>query len=245
MKQPLYSAHLKMVWARERHLDTLFKDMRDFYNPDHPSRVGAPPGGFRPPPLVMWSLAVADAVHNMRCALDHAAYDLAKASLLTQKLSRKPARDTAFPLLSSPNKGTFERQLQDIPEPAVRAQIEQFQPYDKRNPLWILAELNNVDKHEELKIFSAWMSLSGDLGGLPPGSSVQVNLDDGKAFRVDAEGNKEEVAPHTPSVTMQLEMPRSGNKFDVTVLQEVHTFVAQQVMPSLARFLVPVEGTPK
>ena len=244
MKQPLYSAHLKLTWAQEWHLNTLFKDMRDFYSPDHPSRTGAPPGGFRPPPLVMWSLAVADAVHNMRCALDHAAYDLAKASLLTRKLKRKPVRDTAFPLLSAPNSGTFERQLQDIPDPAVRKQIEDWQPYDKRNPLWILAELNNVDKHEELKIFAALISATGDIGGLPPGHSVQVNIDDGRSFRVDEQGNKEEVAPHTPFITMQLEMPRSGNKFDVTVLQDVHTFVAQQVMPSLARFLVPVPETP-
>jgi hypothetical protein len=229
-----------MVWAQQQHLNTLFKDMHDFHNnPDHPSRAGAPPGGFRPPPVVMWSLAVADAVHNMRCALDHAAYDLAKASLLTRKLARKPARDTAFPLLTSPNKGTFERQLQDIPDAAVRALIDRLQPYDKRNPLWILAELNNVDKHEELKIFPAMISVIGVLSG-EPGSSTFVSLDDGSAYKVDEKGNREEVPGHTPSVSLQLEMPRSGNKFDVSVLQDVHTFVAQQVLPSLARFLVPV-----
>src|SRR5262245_10290342 len=115
---PFNSARMKLLWA-QRHLDFLFADMQAFFGerPDQSSRtepaskadlVHSP---FRFPPVVPWSLSVGDAVHNMRCALDHIAFELAVADLRLRNLSKKPSHDTGFPLLLTPNKGTFERKL--------------------------------------------------------------------------------------------------------------------------------------
>jgi hypothetical protein len=250
---PFNSAILKLEWA-QRHLDFLYSDMRAFYgNQNKPAPrdddletqaelVHAP---FRPPPVVPWSLIVGDAVHNMRCALDHIAYELAIADLRHRKLNRKPTRDTLFPIFVTPNKGNFERLTADITRPDIRQQIDALQPYDRRNPLWMLAELSNVDKHERLNIFPAVISFTGTLNA---SSATQIGLADGRVFTVDpATGQPhEELKPSfTPSVSLKMVMPRTaGAEFDVSILQEVHDFISGEVFPQLSRFLTTVPKPP-
>jgi hypothetical protein len=101
-----------------------------------------------------WGLMVGDAIHNMRCALDHLWWQLA-----IDHLGRKPtdaeARDIQFPILtfSTPEKFRRHRFLKHVsPEAAEKA--ERCQRYDAPEEevllLTIVATLSNRDKHREI-----------------------------------------------------------------------------------------------
>ena len=53
------------------------------------------------------------------------------------------------------------------------------------------------------------MTFTGVVSG-EAGSSTVMNIGDGSAYRVDAQGNKETAAPHTPPISLQLKMPQDG-----------------------------------
>jgi hypothetical protein len=107
------------------------------------------------PPLPLWSLILGDAVHNLRSSLDHIAYELALRGVKAKGLSRKPDRRTAFPLQIDQNSGQFDAALIDIVNQDVRKEIKRLQPYDRRNCLWPLAELDIADKHHQLVLHDA------------------------------------------------------------------------------------------
>lgn len=97
-----------------------------------------------PPIPGHWSALVGDILHNLRCALDHLAWQLVLAC------GGEPTKNTAFPILLQ--KPDYE--TPDIP-PGIthgfRQRIDQVQPYSSGVPdLRILRHLNNVDKHREL-----------------------------------------------------------------------------------------------
>lgn len=242
---PLDSAWTKLHWA-QRHLDLLYKEAAAFYGNQHQASgsendseasnktVYKP---FRPPPTIPWSLIVADAIFNMRCALDHIAYALAVQRLKSLNLSRPPTRDTAFPIFNSPNAGNFARLTADI-EPDARQVIDALQPYERRNNLWIVAELSNVDKHERLNVFPAMIAFTGKLT-ISPGNVVNIDLADGGIVTTDPVSGKpkKEFDPDfTPSVSLKMVMPRSGTAFDASILQEIQEFIRGAVFPPLARF---------
>lgn len=106
-----------------------------------------------PPPGI--SLNVGDAVHNLRSALDHLVCQLAIAAGHGSACSH-----TQFPVFrndSAKNRTTIGRRLNGL-TPAARAEIEALQPYKRTplapesDPLWMLSELDNVDKHRILVV---------------------------------------------------------------------------------------------
>jgi hypothetical protein len=93
---------------------------------------------------------IGDAAHNLRSALDHIAFALAKP------VSPKKEKDIAFPLLTQ--RGGFRRRakicLPGVPR-KVRAEIQRLQPYHGRSwcdtkILGKLQTINNWDKHRAL-----------------------------------------------------------------------------------------------
>jgi len=103
------------------------------------------------PPLLRWSLIAADAVQNMRAALDHAIHGLAAAYTL-----QNPPPDwesLAFPICNGPEKFPGARwRLGPLRRfETVVAAVEALQPYNREPKdlplLGILQELNNADKH--------------------------------------------------------------------------------------------------
>ncbi len=110
------------------------------------------------PDILRWALLLGDALHNMRCALDHIVYALA----VRQTGQNPPPNDSRlmFPICSEPkfwnSKGTQDR-IMGLNEP-TRAAIERMQPYNRLKagqwfaPLWWLAQLNDIDKHRLLHI---------------------------------------------------------------------------------------------
>jgi len=108
----------------------------------------------KPPALARWGLLLGDCLHNLRCALDHALYAVAIA-----ESGVNPPPDAAtlqFPITSSA--AAFDaarRRIRSLSAAAQRA-IEAWQPYNSpqetADPLLLLNELDNIDKHRSLHL---------------------------------------------------------------------------------------------
>lgn len=91
---------------------------------------------------------VGDALHNLRSALDHLAYQLVIAN------GEKPRKLTSFPICKTVERyqTTGLRQIEGMRQNAKDA-IEAVQPYrgaDPADTLWCLHQLDIVDKHRVL-----------------------------------------------------------------------------------------------
>jgi hypothetical protein len=132
----------------------------------------------RPPPPQL-SLLIGDAVQNLRSALDHTVYFLAERNLGT--LTPEIEGALMFPIVGCENsKGELadgsqifagavrKGQLKGVPDPA-RTFIENEQPYHwgtedggyRYHWLWVLHNLNRIDKHRRLAVTTAWLDLPG------------------------------------------------------------------------------------
>ncbi|MCL4535259.1 MAG: hypothetical protein M1370_08905 [Bacteroidetes bacterium] len=102
-------------------------------------------------------LLVGDCLHNLRSALDHLAYNLA-VKHRGEPLPGRAAETSEFPILGTrPMTPKEERSKIGCIEPAARAIIKGLQPYHRgddynRDPLWILYELERIDKHRLLHV---------------------------------------------------------------------------------------------
>jgi hypothetical protein len=102
-----------------------------------------------------WGLIIGDAVHNMRCALDHLWWQLA-----IDYLGRKPTKEEApaiqFPILTeqAPDDWGKHRFLKYVSSEAAE-KAKPFQAYDRTDdqvPIFgALADLSNSDKHREIR----------------------------------------------------------------------------------------------
>lgn len=97
----------------------------------------------------MYGVIVGDVIHQLRSALDHAVWKLAKPPV---------DFETAFPicLYELGKKGSFQsvsgKRLRNV-DPSAVNYIESVQPYKRfgvKDPLWALNELWNWDKHRQL-----------------------------------------------------------------------------------------------
>jgi hypothetical protein len=105
------------------------------------------------PDTLRWALLLGDALHNMRCALDHIIYALAIRQ--TGQDPPPKASRLMYPICSSLevwNSKTIQGRIASLNEP-TRAAIEKTQPYNRLKagqrftPLWWLGQLNDIDKH--------------------------------------------------------------------------------------------------
>lgn len=125
------------------------------------------------PPDEIWGPIIGDAVHNLRSALDHLAWNLA-----TDQARAETPRRIEFPIiLDDPDKdaearGKLKRLLGCL-RPETHAVIDGSQPYktgDSHHPLWLLQALWNTDKHRTLHttgfayILAANLSESSEYG---------------------------------------------------------------------------------
>ncbi len=103
-----------------------------------------------------WALLLGDFLHNVRSALDHMVWQLVLAN------DERPSRSNEFPIAVDP--GWFDRKakryLAGVHDDAI-AVIRSLQPFRvsdegkrKLDPLWLLNELENVDKHRLVHVLS-------------------------------------------------------------------------------------------
>ena len=120
-----------------------------------------------------WSAMVGDALHNMRSALDHLAWQLVNLD------GGSPCEHTQFPIFDSrtnakgnPREVTIQPQIrrQDI-----RAALDEVQPYQDVTPteteLSVISTLNNRDKHRLLLTMAGVLNTDDD--------APSYTLDDG------------------------------------------------------------------
>jgi hypothetical protein len=110
-------------------------------------------------PPAHWALVAGDAIQNLRAALDHAIWELVVKQKGSQFAEAK-AFKIDFPIVDKPSSFPRSRLVEvGLPEPSI-AVIENAQPYvreqdaPRRDPLWFLRELSNVDKHRLLHVVS-------------------------------------------------------------------------------------------
>lgn len=153
---PLDGPRLKLRRA-EQHFDCLDEVIKGFLesnpytfaiqpNPKPPKYVLV--GKAKESPPLDWSAIVGDFAHNARSALN----------LLVFQLSSLPAQDgqrfnLQFPIVGDAPRyaDAKNRELAGVPAPH-EAIIEGFQPYNRAegfatDALWLLADINNADKH--------------------------------------------------------------------------------------------------
>jgi hypothetical protein len=107
------------------------------------------------PPDDLWGPVIGDIVHNLRSALDHLAWDIARP-----ESRRDNARDIGFPIFlthpaNKPKVCQALRQKLDHIRPEFHGVIKRVQPYeaqDLHHPLWLLNQLWNADKHRTLHV---------------------------------------------------------------------------------------------
>jgi len=158
--QSLRHAELKASRALE-HLEALGAELQLFYDakPYTITRFDDTRSGKHVVRVQMKDLSdrtatlAGDAVHNLRCALDHSVFSLA-----VYATGAIPGARLQWPVLETPNDKTLKQQTSGIPAEAV-AIIESLQPYHvgpnaafKKSPLWQLHKLDIIDKHRRVAI---------------------------------------------------------------------------------------------
>lgn len=104
-------------------------------------------------PPINFALLAGEVAHQLRSALDHAVYDLCSI-----RYRRPPKHLTQFPIFETLDgyKSRGIPKIKDIPKSASTL-IKKVQPYHRRtaireDPLWMLHDLNNTDKHRLIPV---------------------------------------------------------------------------------------------
>jgi hypothetical protein len=117
-----------------------------------------------------WSLIVADAVHNLRCALDHLAWQLALRHYKGRSIPKRLWREIQFPVVTQDKEWPHCREhFTD----ADADKLKNFQPFKAPPPepyrkTWdVFREffgargVSNIDKHRRLNVVYFGMDLEG------------------------------------------------------------------------------------
>lgn len=175
-KERLLSSPRAKIARADEHLDALYRETDSWGDGDpfavmRESNADGSVHLFRlrfksQPDVWRWALILGDALHNLRCALDHMVYALAIAQ--TGKAPPEDDEKLAFPICSEPK--FFQNQRWRIASlnECTQTAIEKAQPYNRAKPgrvvtpLWFLAQLDDIDKHR-LSHLSPAAALPDDL----------------------------------------------------------------------------------
>ena len=192
-----------------------------------------------------------DCLYNLRSSLDHLVHELA-VKHIKRPLTDAESIDTMFPIFKDPT-GFKQKGLGRIRYLAPRAQafIQRLQPYHTNNPtshpLWLLNQLNNIDKHRRLLV--TFFTTVGAGTEMPEGAR-QVSFRWGRAFAltrrktivaryqcVTVDGSRRVKMKVHPSFEMILGDPPARGKYVVVVLDELIHIIGQRILPGGKGFL--------
>ena len=250
------SVRLKIIWSK-KHLDTLDSEIEQWRsgsrNPFRLQRIrdGVPLTEFRAKvrfdPTIPDSipLLIGDAVHNLRSALDH----LACALVNTKGPSTYEAGRTRieFPIFADQVKfksnGASKIRKMDT---EARKEIEAVQPYHagdnaRSGRLWILHQLDIIDKHRQITIMGGRYSLPASFQPkTPSGEEIVV---DGRIYVPFKDGDIIRLVDVDPGFQPDLKgaiacrwEDGAHRILDIGALRLIHEHVAAEVVPRFARF---------
>ena len=222
-----------------------------------------------PPPFEL-SLVAGDAVHALRSALDHLALELAVA-VSEDGLDPGIESSSEFPIFpfekgtergsdlfnrvqkktGEPAPGSGLHKLRGIDGEAVKA-IEGIQPYHRgtayaEDPLWVIHELDRIDKHRRLHLIGYAMGSVG-IGAGPDGTAYLGSVQFSKMGHSGPVENGTVVADFTASADshFQLNFTReialseatlpNANRL-VPTLSQLRDYIRDRVIPLLSPFL--------
>jgi hypothetical protein len=237
----LENSRLKLKRAKE-HLEALDTELRVFME-STPYTIeqeeGLQQGRYhfrlktiRTPPSC-FGLLIGDAVHNLRSALDALAWQLA---LLTTEF---PNKKIGFPIFCRRNDGEFRKKVKAFP-PRAQDIIETLQPYHAGNSaekhiLWVLHTLDIANKHKVVPTTIVQIRRWYGDGAIYLGMKASL-LDNGDIdFTWDSQSPEPELDPHS-SVTVVFDMPGPANGTEITGIQRIYDFIANEVLPRFADF---------
>ncbi|MBI3800299.1 MAG: hypothetical protein HY268_25410 [Deltaproteobacteria bacterium] len=166
-----------------------------------------------PPDLLL--MLIGDVLHNLRSALDHLAWSLARTradSFTEFPIFIDGARFRATDRHSNPVRGSGLHKMHDMPASAQTI-IESLQPYKgvhglpESEPLWLLQQLGIEDKHHTLNLVAAGVDVRLDVStslrhpayGLT-GRTGYLPLEDGaEIYRIPLPANPSQVQDHSHS----------------------------------------------
>lgn len=153
-----------------------------------------------------------DAIHNLRCTLDHLAFHLVQVGIAFGETPPEKWEDIQFPIF--PSLKSYEagkgRRIQGARREAVEA-IDALKPYKGGcEPLWLLRRLDNTDKHSfilpigenlivggvSLKAYEPYFVSLDD-----PKDNQDVNLASEEAFTEPAVGRANALLPTLHKLT--------------------------------------------
>lgn len=167
MSSPLEGVRLKVARAEE-HLQTLDEENRAYFEgrpyeivherDEERSRHVYRFRVRQTPPLRL-SILMGDCLHELRSSLDYLAWQLVLENGGT------PTRQTSFPIHKAEEAFREYKRSRRVPtgvaggvSDEAAALIETLQPYNRTDgppeghPLWVLQDLNNIDKHRHLNL---------------------------------------------------------------------------------------------
>lgn len=202
-------------------------------------------------PVVQLGLLVGDFLHNLRSALDHLAHELAAA--YTVPLPAKAAETSEFPIFwKGPMDARQEQSKIGCIHPDAIKLIKAIQPHHKgskykEDPLWILNELERIDKHRTLHVGMHELTKS-DIVGRNMGVRTFTVMCTPEHLRKGAkvaefcvgriDPNQPMHVDYRPSTTITLEpgLPLSGNPLGLALLK-IHDDIKRMAIVPLERFL--------
>lgn len=109
-----------------------------------------------PQVLEDWALILGDGLHNLRCVLDHLAWQLAIRFNDGREPTEKKARSVQFPVVESESDWEGHRHTQQMvaEDKAFLKRVQPFNPRgpSERNAFLDLAVFSNIDKHRLLHV---------------------------------------------------------------------------------------------
>lgn len=201
-------------------------------------------------PLDPFSVVIGDILHNLRSTLDHLVYSLSEKHT-GSPLPDKLAKDSEFPIFRCPDGKAINRRIRGM-HPDAQARIRDLQPYQRPNfaldPLWILQELSNVDKHRLLIIGA----VSNRAAGYRPGLSRNAHLLNVEVYNIPIKGEavvvRYQAAPIDPGKEMHVEFdPLLEIAFDgpeivkgkgvIETLRSIFGYIETRAFGLLTKFL--------
>jgi hypothetical protein len=140
------------------------------------------------PPSTLWGPVIGDIVHGLRSALDQLIWalsvDYQPGGPPADPIPRNsPWRDIWFPVCLSPQHWSDQQRKLWAVDPSYVAIIEAFQPFatgqqaPDREPLAVLQELWNIDKHRHLHLVNMTIELMDILSVEPFPGAPYVEFD--------------------------------------------------------------------
>jgi hypothetical protein len=231
MAHPLDGARLKIVWA-DKHLRR-FKLMARCYKKGKLNRFVFEKTNksfkasllerAKPDPPAAMQCIVGDCVTNARAALDYITWEIASRYFVPaiDLKNRQDRQITAFPLFDDPAAEGLAHRLKgltnrlnggansQIPARIVKA-IEAAQPYHSGyEPLWLLHEVVNSDKHR-----------------LPPLMAARIKATGPMSLTATSEGRQDVVVGVGVQDSLQMDTSHIFGKFKMQVDSNATIFIA-------------------